>query len=481
MYNFIAHSINDFCHTPNKKSYIFLCKTNCRNTMSGVSIVDKQKGFFEIRSYAAYFFLFIICILTGCKKNNMSIESPASSKPNIILILGDDVGYEIPAINGGQSYTTPTIDQMANEGMRFTQCHSAPTCSPSRFMLLTGKYSFRNYFTSGVMSLDQRTIANMLQNAGYATCVSGKWQLDGGDNSIKTFGFDQYFVFEAFVTELIQRHKNPLIYENKNYLLASETLNKYGEDLYANYAINFIDSVSKTKTPFFVYYAMADCHEPFSPTPDDPEFAAWNPALNISDSTFYPSMAKYMDKKIATVIAKVKSLGIENNTIIFYLGDNGSPQQIFSMFNGSIIQGGKSTTTEYGTHVPLIAYWPGHISPGNINPNLIDFTDFLPTIADIAGIAKPQNFGPLDGVSFAPVLTGGSGTPRDWIFLHYKQGKEVTRYVQNTKYKLYDVSGDFFDIQKDINELKPIKFSDLTPEELSYRNQFQQVLSVMHN
>ena len=108
----------------------------------------------------------------------------------------------MPTIDGGKSYATPFIDQMANAGMRFfTQCHAAPTCSPSRFMLLTGKYSFRNYRLSGALDLDQRTIANMLHDAGYATCISGKWQLDGGDNSIKTFGFDVLLRFQAYLTE----------------------------------------------------------------------------------------------------------------------------------------------------------------------------------------------------------------------------------------------------------------------------------------
>ncbi len=426
--------------------------------------------------------IFFIILSGSCKKESAPGPPPVHSAdaPNIILILSDDVGYEVPTVNGGQSYATPNIDQMTNEGMRFTQCHSAPTCSPSRFMLLTGKYNFRNYTQSGVMDLGQRTIANMLHDAGYATCVAGKWQLDGGDQSIHTFGFDKYSVFQAYNTESDQRYKDPLIYQDNGYLPSSETLNKYGEDLYADYAMNFMDSVSKTKNPFFIYYAMALCHAPFSPTPDDPQFAAWDPHGNHSDSTFFPSMANYMDKKVAAIIAKVKSLGIENNTLILFVGDNGTPNEIYSLFDGKLIQGGKSFTTEYGTHVPLIAYWPGHIAAGSLNNDLIDFTDFMPTLAAIAGIPNPP-FGKLDGVNFSPVLTGNQGTPRSWIFCHYIQGFQVTRFVQNTNYKLYDVSGNFYNIVNDIEEKYPLPFNTLTPQERTIRQQFLNVLSAEHS
>ena len=123
----------------------------------------------------------------------------ASNKTNIIFILADDVGFEVPACNGGQSYSTPNINSMAAEGIRFTQCFASPLCSPSRFMFLTGKYNFRNYGAWGVMDPNtNRTIANMLHDAGYKTLVAGKWQLDGGDASIHALGFDDYVVYEPF-------------------------------------------------------------------------------------------------------------------------------------------------------------------------------------------------------------------------------------------------------------------------------------------
>ena len=346
--------------------------------------MKKPKRFYSNAMKIKPALVMIICLIglfTGCKKQVDSSQSPPPPpppvKPNIILILEDDIGYEVPSCNGGQSYQTPNMDQMAQQGMRFTECHSTPLCSPSRFMFLTGKYNFRNYTQWGEMDLGQKTIANMLHDAGYATCVVGKWQLDGGDQAIHTFGFDTYCLYDAYSHEHESRYKNPHIYQDGAYLPGSKTENKYGEDMFTDYLLNFIEDNTNKKKPFFAYYPLTLCHSPFSPTPDDPEFAGWDPD-NKSDPKFFPSMVKYMDKKIGEIIDKLKSLGIEKNTIILLTSDNGTPDTILSKFNGIQIQGGKDNTTEYGTHVPLLAYSPGFIPVGT-NNELIDFSDFLPT------------------------------------------------------------------------------------------------------
>src|SRR6476659_8164388 len=111
-----------------------------------------------------------------------------NQKPNIILILADDLGYKSLTCDGSNLYSTPNIDKLAQKGMRFTQCQATPLCSPSRFMLLTGKYNFRNYRSYGILGRDQKTIGNMMRDAGYTTAAFGKWQLDGGDLSAHTFG-----------------------------------------------------------------------------------------------------------------------------------------------------------------------------------------------------------------------------------------------------------------------------------------------------
>ncbi len=192
-------------------------------------------------------------------------------------------------------------------------------------------------------------------------------------------------------------------------------------------------------------------------------------------------------------MAKLKSLGLDSNTVIIYTGDNGTPgssqesdQGIVSLFDGYYIEGGKGTTKEYGTHVPLIIKWPNVIPRKSVNNDLIDFTDFLPTLAGIANIPVPTTYGKLDGRSFFPQIQGSSGTPRDWIFTHYNSHPDegdtrTKRWVQNKRYKLYEGDGTFYDIIKDIKERHPIPDSLLNSEQRITKQQFQNVLATMHN
>lgn len=445
-----------------------------------------------------YFFLClsILFFLNSCKKDlkETSVSAGVTSalqsagkKPNVIFIVGDDVGYEIPTCNGGQSYSTPNIDKLAQDGMQFTQCRSAPLCSPSRFMILTGKYNFRNYTSWGSMDQSQRTIGNMLKDAGYATCYVGKWQLDGGDQSIHTFGFDKYSVWLPFKVCLEEdegsRFKSAKIYQDGGYLPESFTNNKYSEDITSDYLLKFIDS-NKSK-PFFAYYSFMLCHKAFSPTPDDPEYEGWDSDPWNSDTIFFPSMVKYMDKKIGVLIDKLKTLGIENNTIIFYVGDNGTDKKITSRFNNKRIRGAKGKTIEYGMHVPFLCKWPGKIASGSINNDLIDFTDVLPTLADVANVPVPATYGILDGISFYPQLRGLRGTPRDFIFTQYnhkvcQDNDDISRYSQTSDYKLYE-TGEFYKFNIDVLEEHPLPDSLLNARQKFIKQSLQNVIDSMHN
>jgi arylsulfatase A len=424
-------------------------------------------------------------IFYSCKKNTgTGTQQHANNKPNIIFILGDDVGYEIPTCNGGTSYSTPNIDKLASEGMRFTQCRSAPLCSPSRFMILTGKYNFRNYTTWGKMDLGQRTIGNLLKDAGYVTCYAGKWQLDGGDKSIKTFGFDNYSVWLPFYQcpEGI-RYKSAPIYENGNFLPQSQTDNKYSEDHFTDYILNFIDS--NKSNAFFIYYSMILCHKEFSPTPDDAGYAAWQSIEGNNDKKYFPSMVKYMDKKIGIILDKIKSAGLEKNTIVFYVGDNGTQKEITSGYLNDSITGAKSESLEYGIHVPLICKWPDVIAPGKVNNDIVDFTDILPTMADIADISVLQKYKPVDGFSFYKALNDVNNDARSWSFCHYYPrmcGKYIglERWAQDTAYKLYE-TGNFYHFTNDIMQEHPLTNASLTEQQAQIKQSLQDVINSMHN
>jgi arylsulfatase A-like enzyme len=405
-------------------------------------------------------------------------------KPNIIFILGDDVGYKSLNCDGGNLYSTPFIDTMAQQGMRFTQCQATPMCSPSRHMLLTGKYNFRNYYKWGFMDATEKTFGNMMRDAGYKTGFFGKEQLGGDGSALNSWGFDNYCVYHITVgSPAGSKYKDPHLYTHGAFLPDAATLNKYGPDIISDSVLGFIER-NKSK-PFFIYYPLMLVHTPFAPTPDDPEFAGWNPG-NPSDTSFFGSMMNYMDKKVGEVITKLQSLGIDKNTIIFFSGDNGTSGEVaVGDDEDSIILGGKKSTTENGTHVPLIAYWPGTIAAGTVNNDLVDFTDFLPTLAGIANISIPSYYGKLDGVNFAPRLTGQAGTPRDWIFcdFNFKPGSSLLyRWAQTDAYKLYDTSAGkpqlFYNLIKDANERHPIADDKLTSQEIKIK---QMLLNVITN
>jgi len=406
------------------------------------------------------------------------------SRPNIIIILGDDVGYDAIAANGNQSFATPNIDRMAKEGMNFTQCYGSPLCSPSRVMLVTGKYSFRNFKEWGVMDPKEKTFANILRDAGYATYVAGKWQFDGGHNSITSFGFSGYCVWDALEYDTHGSiYKNPRTYENGVFSTKEANTNKFGDDIFTDRILSFIQK-NKTKN-FLVYYPIGLCHPPFTPTPDDPEFAAWVNGGKESDSSFFPSMVKYMDKKTGQIIDSIKAWNLYNNTIIMFVGDNGTPKGVSYYYDGKLTTGRKGSTTSAGTHVPFMVTWPNTIKPAQVNNNLIDFTDFLPTIAEAVGLTVPASHGVIDGKSFYAQLTGQPSKPRDWIFCdfnaHNGSNSKLTRWVQDTTYKLYDVSEKFYNIVLDPEEKNPIHPASITPEEEKIKKHLQHTMNKLHN
>lgn len=453
--------------------------------------------FFRISAARQVFacLLAALLFLSACEKVSQTKytasqqESLASvnSKKNIIIIIEDDIGYEIPTYTGGQTYNTPQMDILAQNGMQFTHCYSNAMCSPSRIMLFTGKYGFRNYHEWGILDSTQKTIANLLHNNSYTTCAVGKWQLDG---HFKKFGFDEHCVFDPFEEpdvldeeENKHRYKNPTIYQNGAYLPESKTKGKYSDDIFAAYAADFIER--KKGSNFFLYFSFSECHLPFSPPPNNPAFANYNPLTAGSNKKYHPYMVNYMDSKINVIMQKLADNNLLNDTYVFIVGDNGTPPAIVSKYKGRNITGGKGSTNEFGLHVPLIVLGPG-IQPGSINRNIVDFSDFLPTIANITGTSVGPEYGTIDGKSFYNQFTNPSVQGRAWSYGYYlpypRNTKQKRVYVHDTAYKLYDASNlnRFYNLQKDSLEQSPIILAKQTAQEKIIKNNFNQVLSGMH-
>jgi arylsulfatase A len=408
------------------------------------------------------FFLLFSCLwlLPGLQASAQA----NTGKPNIILILADDLGYESITANGGESYKTPTLDRLAAEGVRFEQCHAQPLCTPTRVQLMTGLYNVRNYTDFGRLRRKETTFAHLLKKEGYATGIFGKWQLGKEKDSAQHFGFDESVLWQhtRVGPKRAARYANPGL--EFNGVERDFTNGEYGPKVLNDAVLDFI--TRHQDHPFLLYYPMVLTHDPFQPTPDSEN---WDPTLTgetaNSKPKHFPDMVAYMDKMIGRVIGKLDELKIRDNTLVIFLGDNGTHSSITSRFKGKDYKGGKNTTTARGTHVPLIASWPRIMKQGRVCSDLISTVDFLPTLCVAAGIPTPAT---TDGISFLPQLRGEKGTPREWLYCWYlaepRPGKTAQEYAATAEYKLYR-DGRFFDLTKDPFEKQPLKLADL-PEEL---------------
>jgi len=231
--------------------------------------------------------------------------------------------------------------------------------------------------------------------------------------------------------------------------------------------LNFIERSVDNKQPFFLYYPMILTHCPYSPTPDSPEWMKDDTTVMKykGEAHYFENMMAYTDKIIGNINQKLTELGIAENTIVLFTGDNGTDLPVISMMNGLEVAGAKGQSTDAGTRVPLIVKWPAQIKPGSICNDLVDFSDVLPTLCEVAQIKIPDSLD-LDGQSFLPQLNGATGEPREWVYNWYSRSGELEKarvFARNHQYKLYE-SGEFYEIPKDYLEENPLDVEGLPPE-----------------
>ena len=357
----------------------------------------------------------------------------AADKPNVIFILADDLGIGNVSCYGSDKYKTNNIDKLASGGTRFTQAFTAALCGPSRALIMTGRYAFRNGSTNQdacmKMPIAELRLAQTFKAAGYATSAIGKWgQLPGEPNDA---GFDDYLRFNGsgFYWNK-NKSKGGAYRANGKELKLGEK--EYMPDLMHNQAVSFIKK-NQTK-PFFLYYSMVHVHGEIQPTPDS--------AADSKD--LYSDNILYMDKLVGKLVAELDTLKLRENTLIIFMGDNGTAkgQDKLSTIGGRNVSGVKGSMLECGGLVPMIANWPGKTPAGKVSANLVDSTDFLPTFADLIGTKLPEKV-IFDGNSLAAQLRGEEGKKRQFV---YNQLASMW-YVRNAGWKLnqlgelYDMSG----------------------------------------
>lgn len=428
---------------------------------------------------------------------------PISAQPNVVLVMADDMGYECISANGGTSYSTPVFERIAREGMRFSHCYSQPVCTPSRIKLMTGKYNWRNYRRFGRMEKGQSTFAHLMRQAGYATGLSGKWQLWGGPETENhrsgmtpdEAGFDEHmywaYNFELSVEQMRQygsvgppgnkstsRFWHPGILKNGEYVHTSQ--DDYGPDMFSDFALDFIDRHKDER--FFLYYPMVLTHSPFVATPHSETVTS--KTKFESDPKYFADMVGYTDFLVGRLIDRLDELDIADRTLVLFTGDNGTHRSLQSMLGDRMVKGGKAFPEDAGTHVPLFARWPGQVPAGLVSSDLIGFSDFFATLADLTDQSMPDG-DHFDGRSFLPQLFGGAGNPRDWIFVHYDRDPSLAevpfprvRFARTKRFKLYS-DGRYFDVPRDWDENHPIATEDATPEARTIRSRLQRVLHSM--
>jgi len=393
-------------------------------------------------------------------------------RPNLVLIMADDLGYECLCCNGSNTYKTPRLDALAKTGMRFLHCHSQPICTPSRVQIMTGIYNNRNYLRFGYLDPQATTFAHVLKRAGYATCIVGKWQLGGGFEGPAHFGFDEYCLWQ--LTRRPGRYVNPGLEINGKQF--DYTRGEYGPDIVSDFLCDFIER--HHDGPFLAYYPMILPHWPFEPTPDSPDYdKTAKGKKGIGEAKYFADMVAYTDKLVGKIADKLGALGIGENTLLLFTGDNGTYTGITSLLDGADYPGGKGSTRDNGTHVPLIANWPGTVPVGKVSDALIDFSDVLPTLAEFGRADVPGELG-LRGVSFAPLLRGRPFTGRDWIYCWYerngKRGNE-SQHTRNRLFKLYQ-NGRYFNVADDFKEQNPVDVQSLSDEHRSVYSQLKAAL-----
>jgi arylsulfatase A-like enzyme len=398
-------------------------------------------------------------------------------RPNVIMILADDLGWTDLACYGSDLHETPHLDRLAKDGMRFTQNYSACTvCSPTRAALLTGKYPARLRITDWIPGLmpdnpkllvpdwtkylptTEVTLARLFRAPGYATAMIGKWHLGGEAYYPEKHGFaiNVAGTDKAAPPSYIAPWKIPTLKEGK--------AGEYLTDRLADEAVRFIEEAKGR--PFFLYLSHFAVHTPIQGRADlVAKYKAKLKAGLTHANAAYAAMVESLDASVGRVRAKLRELKLDDNTIIIFTSDNGG--RVPTTSNRPLCFG-KASAYEGGVRVPLIVYWPGVTKPGGVSDTPVITMDLFPTIVDMAGLKVPEpgkgkDPPPRDGVSLVPLLRGTGGLARRDLFWHYPHHQHyqlggATPYgaIRSGDFKLIefynDNSVELYDLKNDIGE-----------------------------
>ena len=422
----------------------------------------------------------MLAVAATCLLANCTTTPSAADNPNIIYIMMDEWGYFESSGMGHPILETPNIDKMASEGIRFTQfLAGGNVCAPTRSSLMTGQHTGHTTIRSNgggtALCADDITIANILKDAGYATGGFGKWGLgDAGTTGVpENHGFDTFFGYYHQV-HAHTYYPRYLIHNSNKVLLEGNTGDYFTGKTFSHNLIHAkgLEFIRTNKDrPFFAYLPWTPPHGLWGMPEDDPAWQKYkdkqwdaNNQRGEFDAQMYAAMVEMVDRQIGEIMALLKELGIDDNTIVFVCGDNGG-QPYFMNENhphgflapnldpktGKRFRGGKGNFYEGGVRIPFIVRWPGKITAGKVSDHLGYFPDIMISLAELAGAEPPEN---TDGISIVPTLLGEKDAGRrqeQHEYLYWEDPKSCAvrmsnwiaiRPGQEAAFELYDLSQD---------------------------------------
>jgi arylsulfatase A-like enzyme len=416
--------------------------------------------------------VFLLPALSGNWWATASAWAAAPSRPNIVYIMADELGYFELSCLGNPHLKTPRLDQMAAEGMRFTSALAGSSvCAPTRCCFLTGKHSGHTSVRSNgggtPLRADEETIASLLKTAGYATGGFGKWGCGGRGST----GVPEKHGFDVFLGYYDQVHAHsyypPYIVRNSEEVPLANNRGGSDGETYSHYVI--VDAAKQfirdhKDEPFFCYMPITPPHGIFDIPDDDPAWAIYRDEPWPEQARRYAAMVSMVDRQVGEVLDLLKDLGLEENTLVFFSGDNGGADYFSNKEHprgihganvnpqtGVEYRGKKGNLYEGGLRIPMIARWPGRIAPGQVSDLLWYFPDVLPTVTELAGVTMPDD---IDGLSIVPELLGESAAGRPQPthdYLYWELGGQTAIRMGEIKaihpgnkrgWELYDLAAD---------------------------------------
>ncbi|MDO4550918.1 MAG: arylsulfatase [Planctomycetia bacterium] len=439
------------------------------------------------------------------ESGNLDSDREKDSRPNVIFILADDLGYGDLSCYGQKHFQTPEIDSLAAEGMKFTQFYAGSTvCAPSRCSLMTGFHTGRCYVRGNKWDAKNEsdlplpeetlTVGKVFQNAGYKTGMFGKWGLGkpGGAGDPENLGFHEFFGY--YSQRDAHNYYPPFLYDGKTKIeLDGKT---YSHDLIEQRALAFIRA--NKERPFFCYMPVTIPHAAMQ-VPEEymkswrEKFSEYEHVKNKYSNAeevknpvaAFPAMMTRLDETVGKVVNLLEELGIRENTIIIFSSDNGTHAEgghrpNFFQSAGEL-RGIKRDLTEGGVRIPMIVCWPRRVKASEVNPHIAAFWDFLPTVCEIVGEKVPEN---IDGLSFLPTLTGNDPKQKTHEYLYWEfyegGGKQAARWnhlkgIRLNVFKNPEGPIQVYDISKDIHEDK-----NIAEEHPEFVEKFEQIFKEAH-